>query len=81
MFVTISSRRGHGFILAHNLHEPLCLLCRLIFLVSAVIVEFVNFAAQITVVLIRNRGRVRIGQQLAFWGAYGLDPILRSSEG
>ena len=69
MFVTISSRRGHGFILAHNLREPLCLLCRLIFLVSAVIAGFVNFAEQITVVLIQNRGRVGIGQPLVFWGA------------
>ena len=57
------------------------LLFRSIFLVSAVIVEFVNFATQIIVVLIRKRGHVCIGQQLAFWGAYGLDPILHSLEG
>ena len=58
----------------------LCLFCRLIFLVLAV-VDFVNFAAQITVVLIRNRGRARIGQRLAFWGAFGQGPTLLASEG
>ena len=56
LVVTISLRRGivgHCFTLAHDLQEPS--VYELILLASAVIAEFVNFAAQIIVILVQWR--------------------------
>ena len=56
LVVTISLRRGivgHCFTLAHDLQEPS--VYELILLASAVIAEFVNFAAQIIVILFQWR--------------------------
>ena len=56
LVVTISSWQdivGHCFLLAHDLHELLCSVYKMVLLVPQVSAEFVSSAAQITVILIR----------------------------